>query len=112
MPYYTYRCKNCSHQFEKLQKMTAHALVTCPECKQDTLVRIIHGASMVFKGSGFYLTDYKKSSSSEGSHKTASSSPSPNAPGDSKTEKPAKSDPTGETRKTSTDKKPGGAHKQ
>ncbi len=65
MPYYDYKCKNCSYEFEELQKISSTALVTCPKCNTDSLIRIINGgAGLVFKGSGFYLTDYKKSGSS------------------------------------------------
>ncbi len=76
MPTYTYRCKNCSYEFEELQKVTEEPLVQCPSCKKDTLIRIIEGgAGLVFKGSGFYLTDYKKSSDTE-SKKSSSDKPS------------------------------------
>lgn len=62
MPTYSYRCKSCLFEFEEFQRMTDTALKTCPSCKQNTLVRIIDGgAGMVFKGNGFYITDYKKS---------------------------------------------------
>lgn len=65
MPTYGYLCKNCNYQFEKLQKFSDDNLKTCPECKQETLIRIISGgAGMVFKGTGFYLTDYGKGGSS------------------------------------------------
>jgi len=61
MPTYMYRCKSCSHQFDEWQKMSDKYLVTCPSCKNDMLVRVIGGgAGLIFKGSGFYHTDYKK----------------------------------------------------
>jgi len=61
MPTYQYRCKSCSHEFEELQKISDEPLKICPSCKKPTLVRIIGGgAGLVFKGSGFYQTDYKK----------------------------------------------------
>lgn len=61
MPTYTYRCKSCSHQFDEWQKISDKQLLTCPSCKNDTLVRVIGGgAGLIFKGSGFYRTDYKK----------------------------------------------------
>lgn len=67
MPTYAYRCKSCLHEFEEFQKFSDDPLVECPSCKQNTLVRIISGSGLVFKGSGFYLTDYKnKSISSTG----------------------------------------------
>src|SRR5215467_12183453 len=60
MPTYAYRCKNCSHEFEELQKISEPPLTRCPVCGKDALVRIISGgAGLVFKGSGFYQTDYK-----------------------------------------------------
>ena len=65
MPTYQYRCKSCSYEFEELQKFSDEPLLTCPSCHNDTLVRVIGGAGLVFKGSGFYLTDYKKEGSEE-----------------------------------------------
>ncbi len=62
MPTYTYRCKSCSYEFEEFQKITDERLIQCPSCKKDTLIRVIDGgAGLVFKGSGFYHTDYKRS---------------------------------------------------
>jgi putative FmdB family regulatory protein len=63
MPTYEYRCKSCSYEFEEFQKITDAPLVVCPSCKRHALTRLIAGgAGLVFKGSGFYLTDYKKTS--------------------------------------------------
>ena len=64
MPTYLYRCKSCSHEFEELQKFSDEPLTICPSCKQPVLVRVIGSAGLVFKGSGFYLTDYKKNTAS------------------------------------------------
>lgn len=67
MPTYAYRCKSCSHEFEEFQGISEPALVRCPSCGKDTLSKMISGgAGLVFKGSGFYLTDYKNTSSSSG----------------------------------------------
>ncbi len=64
MPTYQYQCKKCGHTLEELQSMSEPPLVHCPNCNTDSLVRVIGGGSgLIFKGSGFYLTDYKKSSS-------------------------------------------------
>jgi len=60
MPTYQYKCTSCLHEFEEFQSMSDDALLKCPECKKQKLVRVISGAGLVFKGSGFYLTDYKK----------------------------------------------------
>ena len=59
MPTYDYKCTECGHQFEHVQKMTARPLRRCPEC-QGQLKRLIgSGAGIIFKGSGFYATDYR-----------------------------------------------------
>ncbi len=72
MPTYTYKCKNCENVFEKFQKMNSDPLKICPVCNQEALTRIIDGgAGLIFKGNGFYITDYKKSGSSN-TNKTSS----------------------------------------
>ena len=71
MPTYVYRCKSCLHEFEEFQKFSDDPLVECPSCKQKTLVRIISGSGLVFKGSGFYLTDYKNKSTSNSDTKSS-----------------------------------------
>ncbi len=59
MPTYDYKCTTCNHTFEFFQPMSAEPLKECPECK-GKLKRIIgSGAGPIFKGSGFYQTDYK-----------------------------------------------------
>ena len=65
MPTYDYRCTSCGHEFEEFQTMSSDLLIICPKCAKPTLRRLMSGgAGLVFKGSGFYLTDYKKSSTS------------------------------------------------
>jgi len=60
MPTYEYECKKCGHTFEILQSIKDSPLKKCPECGKDSLKKIISGgAGLIFKGSGFYLTDYK-----------------------------------------------------
>lgn len=60
MPIYEYQCSNCGYEMEELQSMSEEPLVKCPNCGKDTLKRLIGGgAGLIFKGSGFYLTDYK-----------------------------------------------------
>ena len=64
MPTYQYQCSACGHEFETLQSMTDKKLKKCPECKKPALNRLIGaGSGMIFKGSGFYETDYKKKDS-------------------------------------------------
>ncbi len=61
MPTYQYECSACGHDFEELQGMTDAKFTKCPKCGKNKLVRLIGGGSgMIFKGSGFYETDYKK----------------------------------------------------
>lgn len=65
MPTYTYKCKQCNYEFEEFQSINSDVLSTCPSCNKDTLVRIISGGTgLIFKGSGFYLTDYKNNKNS------------------------------------------------
>ena len=60
MPTYDYECSGCGHRFELFQSMTAPVKRTCPECKKKTLERLIGpGAGFLFKGDGFYITDYR-----------------------------------------------------
>lgn len=63
MPTYDYRCNGCGHEFELFQKMSDSVKRTCPECKKKQLERLIGtGAAVLFKGSGFYETDYRSDS--------------------------------------------------
>ena len=80
MPTYEYECKSCGHAFEKFQTMSAKPLSKCPECGK-ALRRIIgQGAGIIFKGSGFYATDYRKNSCKE-NKKSDSSGPKPSCAG-------------------------------
>jgi putative FmdB family regulatory protein len=63
MPTYDYICYNCEHEFEKFQPITARPLRKCPQCGKNGLKRLIGtGAGVIFKGSGFYETDYRSES--------------------------------------------------
>lgn len=67
MPTYEYKCSKCGHQFEKFQSIKDSPLKKCPQCGKDALKKLISGgAGLIFKGSGFYLTDYAKKTSSSG----------------------------------------------
>ena len=62
MPTYDYECEACGHSFEEFQSMSAEHLKKCPECKKNKLKRLIGmGGGIIFKGSGFYETDYRSS---------------------------------------------------
>jgi len=61
MPTYEYACRKCAHTFEKFQPMRDAPLVRCPKCGRPSLRRLVgRGAGLIFKGSGFYVTDYRK----------------------------------------------------
>lgn len=60
MPTYEYKCNKCGHEFEIFQSIKDSPLKKCPECGKNSLKKLISGgAGLIFKGSGFYLTDYK-----------------------------------------------------
>ena len=61
MPTYVYECRKCGHQFDQFQAISAAPLKTCPKCKGRVARMLTTGAGIIFKGSGFYQTDYKKS---------------------------------------------------
>ncbi|MHB1156294.1 MAG: FmdB family zinc ribbon protein [Phycisphaerales bacterium] len=63
MPTYEYQCEACEHRMEEFQSMSAKPLRKCPECGKPKLKRLIGtGAGVIFKGSGFYQTDYRSDS--------------------------------------------------
>lgn len=101
MPTYDYRCTACRHAFELFQSMREPVKRTCPECGRKALERLIGtGAALIFKGSGFYQTDYRSDSYKKAADadKPASDAPKPDA-------KPA-SDAKGEAKPASEPAKP------
>ena len=63
MPTYEYRCEACGHQFDEFQSFKDEPLKVCPQCHQEALRRLFGtGAAILFKGSGFYETDYRSES--------------------------------------------------
>ena len=100
MPTYEYECRKCGHAFEKFQSITAAPVKTCPKCRARRVVRLLSGgAGIIFKGSGFYETDYKRAGAPAKKEPDAAkpggeSAPSPAKTGESgtpaaKPEKPA-----------------------
>ena len=60
MPTYEYACPKCGHEFEQFQSMLDEPLKKCPQCKKTGVKRLVGGgAGLIFKGTGFYITDYK-----------------------------------------------------
>jgi|694.fasta_scaffold00890_2 putative FmdB family regulatory protein len=77
MPTYDYECDACGHRFELYQSISADPERKCPECKKLKLRRLIGtGAAVVFKGSGFYQTDYRSDSYKKSAAADSGSSPS------------------------------------
>ena len=64
MPIYEYECTSCGHRFEKRQSFHDEPKADCPECETEAK-RVFHPAPIIFKGSGFYVTDHRKGSSSD-----------------------------------------------
>jgi putative FmdB family regulatory protein len=80
MPTYDYQCEACGNRFEKFQSITAAPIRKCPKCGKNKVKRLISaGAGLIFKGSGFYITDYR----SEG-YKSAAKAESGGGGGDAK----------------------------
>jgi putative FmdB family regulatory protein len=70
MPTYDYECKVCGHKFEKFQSITARPVRKCPACGKYRVRRLIgNGAGILFRGSGFYQTDYRSESYRKGAEK-------------------------------------------
>jgi putative FmdB family regulatory protein len=59
MPIYEYRCDNCGHEFESIQKVSDAPLKTCPACAQESLRKKVSAAGFRLKGAGWYETDFK-----------------------------------------------------
>jgi putative FmdB family regulatory protein len=62
MPIYEYRCGDCGHEFETIQKITEDPLKTCPACSENALVKKVSAAGFRLKGGGWYETDFKSGS--------------------------------------------------
>ncbi len=97
MPTYAYVCNNCHHEFDAFQSITAKPLRQCPACGKNTLKRLIGtGAGIIFKGSGFYCTDYRSDGYKSAAKSETSSSSSSSKAAEKKPD--AKSDTTSGTK--------------
>jgi putative FmdB family regulatory protein len=73
MPTYEYKCESCGYEFEQFQSITAKPIRKCPKCKKTSVRRLIGiGAGIIFKGSGFYATDYRTDSYKKAAEKEKS----------------------------------------
>ena len=100
MPTYEYKCAACGHKFEKFQSITAAPIKQCPSCGKNKAERQIGtGAGLIFKGSGFYITDYrsegykeKAKAESGGGGEKKDGKPSESAPAAKSDSAPAKAE--------------------
>jgi putative FmdB family regulatory protein len=106
MPTYEYICDNCQHQFEQFQSIKARPIRKCPKCGRLSVQRLIGaGAGIIFKGSGFYQTDYR-SESYKKAKESESKTTTDKSTTDRKTETKAKDTKSTDTTKSATkDKK-------
>src|SRR5437588_869964 len=101
MPTYDYECDACGHKFEEYQSMTAKLLKKCPACGKPKLRRLIGtGAAIIFKGSGFYQTDYRSESYKSGAKADESKAAPPKGDAAAKdgASTPAKPSPANESK--------------
>jgi putative FmdB family regulatory protein len=92
MPTYDYQCDACEHTFEEWQSFKDDALTQCPACKKNKLRRLFGGgAAIIFKGSGFYETDYRRKDEAKKNGKPA---------GEGKSDGDAKAEPKAEKSET------------
>ncbi len=80
MPTYEYECKKCDHKFEQFQRMSDPPLKRCPKCRGSVRRLMGTGAGIIFKGSGFYQTDYRSESYKKGAKADTTSSAPASAP--------------------------------
>ena len=88
MPLYEYQCESCHNRFERIQKYSDPPIDTCPVCGKGPVKKLLSSPAIQFKGSGWYITDYAKKSSSDGGSATTS---------DKKSDKTEKTDSTTKT---------------
>jgi putative FmdB family regulatory protein len=85
MPTYDYQCSNCGAAFEKFQSIKAGPIRKCPKCGKNALKRLIGtGAGLIFKGSGFYITDYRSESYKDAAKADTAPKPAEGKSADSK----------------------------
>jgi putative FmdB family regulatory protein len=90
MPLYEYQCESCQKRFERIQKFSDPPVDVCPHCGKGPVRKLLSSPAIQFKGSGFYITDYAKKSSSEAGSKSSTESTSSSS-SDTKSESKADS---------------------
>src|SRR3954462_8411373 len=106
MPLYEYECEVCRQRFERIKKYSDPLIEVCPLCGKSPVRKRLSSPAIQFKGSGFYITDYAKKSSSEAVSKSSSEGSSSESKGDSKSSDSKSSDSkSGDSSSTSNTKK-------
>ena len=103
MPTYDYKCLACEVQFERFQGITAPAIDVCPECGGKVKRLIGAGAGLIFKGSGFYITDYRSEGYKESAKKDKNSSKDKGTSSDTGDKKEKKTDTSSESKSKAAD---------
>ena len=103
MPTYDYKCLACDVRFEKFQGITAPPIEECPECGGKVKRLIGAGAGLIFKGSGFYITDYRSEGYKESAKKDKKESSGKSESSDKSEKKEQKTDTSSESKSKSTD---------
>jgi putative FmdB family regulatory protein len=101
MPTYDYQCTACGHSFDELQSFSEPALTKCPKCKKNKLERLFGGGgAIIFKGGGFYETDYRRAGEKPPADAPAESPKSDSPKAETKAEPPAPAAATAPTAKS------------
>jgi putative FmdB family regulatory protein len=107
MPTYDYECDACGHTYELFQRITEDPIKKCPECKKKKARRLFGtGAAIVFKGSGFYETDYRSDSYKKGAKDEKKSQSDSKSDGKSETKSKSKTDSAAKKSNSKSDSKP------
>lgn len=106
MPTYEYECTACGHKFEEWQSITADPVTKCPECKKKKVKRLLGtGGAIIFKGSGYYQTDYRSDSYKKAEKADSASSSSDSKSSESKSSSNTESAGTTSSSPAPTEKK-------
>lgn len=105
MPLYEFECEVCNQRFERIQKFTDPTPDVCPHCGKGPVRKLFSSPAIQFKGSGFYITDYAKKSSSDAGSKSSSGGES-SASSDSKPDSKPSDTKSSETKSATSESKP------
>lgn len=108
MPLYEFECEDCKKRFERIQKFTDPTPDVCPHCGKGPVRKLFSSPAIQFKGSGFYITDYAKKSSSEAGSKSSTGGGESSGSSESKGESKSTETKSTDTKSTASDAKPSG----